>query len=121
MFFIHGWPDNKEIWLKQFEHFHKKYHCICLDLPHLGSESIKDISPFGYNLQEWMIMCTDTLITSMKACGQENEKVILVIHDWGSVIGSLIQRKSPELIKKMVVLDVWMDPKEEIQFKGLFF
>ena len=37
---------------------------------------------------------------------REDERVILITHDWGAYLGYLLERKFPERVEKMVALDI---------------
>lgn len=39
LFFIHGYPDNGEVWDKQVEVMKKEYRCIVVTLPNFGKEN----------------------------------------------------------------------------------
>lgn len=103
MFFVHGWPDSKDIWDEQVKYFSKKYHCAVVDLPHHG-DHVEGLSRWGYNMEENADMIANTLKRCLEKTGKE--KAILVCHDWGAIVTGLVERKFPELVSKMIVLDV---------------
>lgn len=107
LFYIHGWPDNKEVFAKQREHFQGRYRCVFVDLPHFGSpEATKDagFASWGYDLEELADMCAGALQRALAEA--QHEQATLVIHDWGGMIGMILQQKYPHLVKRMVVMDV---------------
>ena len=122
MFFIHGWPDNKEIWNEQVNFFKENYHCASVDLPHFG-ENTEGLSRFGYSFEE----VAEIVAFSLRRCQAKigKDKAILVIHDWGSNIGLLIERKYPDLVSKIVAVDVYTEnfeiSKKELQCAGIYF
>lgn len=106
MFFIHGWPDSKEVWKEQVKFFSKNYHCVTIDLLWYG-DYVPGMTKWGFTYEETADIISNTIRRSLKKTGQK--KAILVIHDWGSLLGTLIERKVPDLISKMIVLDVFFE------------
>jgi len=101
MFFVHGWPDDATLWEKQIEHFSKKYACVRVTLPNCAKELDRKE---GFDFLE--------LVTLLKDCIEEvtqnknEKKVILVGHDWGAYLSYMLENKHPNLVKKMIMLDV---------------
>jgi len=122
IFFIHGWPDNKEVFDAQRSHLSTRYRCVTVDLPHFGAE-IPGQSRWGYDFDELADMCADALRRCLKEAGQQH--ATLVIHDWGSFIGQRLQRKYPHLVSRMVVMDVsWSGrclPPQALIAAGVFY
>jgi pimeloyl-ACP methyl ester carboxylesterase len=83
------------------------YLCVRVTLPHFGSSTVgKDaasssFSPWGYSFPDM----ADILAASIRKAVSRG-KVTLVAHDWGSHYAFHIQNKYPQLIRRMVVLDV---------------
>jgi pimeloyl-ACP methyl ester carboxylesterase len=111
LFFIHGWPDNAGMWDAQVQHLSEKgYRCVTLTLPHFSGRGDPDGSavPWGYTFEELAQMCGRTLKQSLQAAGQES--ATLVIHDWGCYVGFYVQRLHPELVGRIVAMDVGSPP-----------
>jgi len=96
--FIHGWPDDASLWRMQVPALAEDYRCVLLTLPNFGREHVR---VGGYNFPELVEMIAAT-IRSVQAEG----RVHLVTHDWGAYIGYLLERTHPELIGRMVALDI---------------
>eukprot|EP00746_Dinoflagellata_sp_MGD_P057757 gnl/MRDRNA2_/MRDRNA2_24836_c0_seq1.p1 gnl/MRDRNA2_/MRDRNA2_24836_c0~~gnl/MRDRNA2_/MRDRNA2_24836_c0_seq1.p1 ORF type:complete len:405 (+),score=65.94 gnl/MRDRNA2_/MRDRNA2_24836_c0_seq1:169-1215(+) len=116
MFFIHGWPDNSNVFSAQVEFFESEYRCVTVDLPHFGRPSTL-YSRWGYDLEELADMCAAALRKSLQSVAQDS--AILVLHDWGSVIGMNLQRKYPGLVSKMVIIDVALSNPQGFSLKGV--
>jgi len=99
LFFIHGWPDNASLWRKQFAALSGKYYCIAVTLPNFGPEPVR---AGGFDFPELVA----GLASTIKKYQQLNAPVMLVTHDWGAYLGYLLERAHPELIARMVALDV---------------
>lgn len=99
LFFIHGWPDNASLWRKQFAALSEQFYCVAVSLPNFGP---KPEQAGGYDFPALV----DGLAATIKKCQQENAPVMLVTHDWGAYLGYLLERAHPELIARMVALDV---------------
>ncbi|ETO32877.1 hypothetical protein RFI_04235 [Reticulomyxa filosa] len=89
---IHGWPDNASLWKYQIPELTKKYDCYRITLPNydMKAKNYEGINSWGYDLVELaksVNTCVETQILNRKE--SQNEKVTLMIHDWGSVVGYL--------------------------------
>ena len=62
------------------------------------------MSDWGYSFDELTDMIAATLQTALDAEGKTD--CILVSHDWGAVLSTMLQRKYPHLIRKLVMHDV---------------
>ena len=60
------------------------------------------LSEWGYRFDE----LGDALAEVIKASTAADEKVTLVIHDWGSHYGFHLAARHPELVARIVALDV---------------
>jgi hypothetical protein len=38
--FIHGWPDDANLWDPQVAYFKNRYHCFTLTMPHFGGREM---------------------------------------------------------------------------------
>jgi pimeloyl-ACP methyl ester carboxylesterase len=99
LFFVHGWPDDASLWRKQFEALSGQFYCIAVNLPNFGAEPQR---PGGLDFPALVA----GLAASIRKHQKTNEPVRLVCHDWGAYLGYLLQRTHPDLIARMVALDV---------------
>ena len=97
--FVHGWPDDRSMWRPQLDALAAHYRCVAVTLPNFGSSSDKT-GGCGFATLVAMLKAT---IEDVRSPG---EKVYLVTHDWGAYIGYLFEQAHPELVEKMVALDV---------------
>jgi len=84
---IHGWPDDASVWKYQIPELTKKYDCYRIILPNydMSAKNYEGTHSWGYTLAELaksVNKCIKTRILS-----NEDEKVTLLIHDWGSFVG----------------------------------
>ncbi|CAJ1360815.1 unnamed protein product [Effrenium voratum] len=103
LFFVHGWPDDANLWRAQVEHFKEIGHvCKCVTMPHFGGRQSAEEQHYreAYDFHE----LADILAATLRA--ECREPVTLVLHDWGCVWGFLLQHRHPGLVDKIVALDV---------------
>ena len=97
---IHGWPDTHRIWDSSVAHFKSRYRCVRFDFPGFEPGGVR-----AYTIAE---------LTGIfrQICEQVNggKPVLLLVHDWGCFFGGQFAMRHPQLIKKMVCVDVG-DPK----------
>lgn len=102
MFFIHGYPDDKEIFSAQYEHFHKLgWSCVAVDLPWF-SDTKFDVA--GY----WPEDCADACAAALRRFLEKQQpvrKAVLVAHDWGADIAAMVQLAHPDLVSRVVYFD----------------
>eukprot|EP00953_Heterococcus_sp_UTEX-ZZ885_P030152 15949-Heterococcus_DN1.PRE.1 len=101
---VHGWPDDQHIWDKQVKRLQAcGYTCVHFELPGFGTakEAAAARKPWGYSSAEVVNLLKGTVIAA-----NGGEPVILLTHDWGCVYGMLLEAKCPELVEKMILLDI---------------
>lgn len=96
IFMIHGWPDTHKVWDKQVDFFKNDFRCVTFTLPGFVRGDKKK-----YTL-EHIIAEIDAIIHAI--C--PNEKVILMVHDWGCIFGYEFAMRNPDKIAKMVGIDI---------------
>ena len=100
--FVHGWPDDARLWDAQVANFRHQYRCVRVTMPHFGGrEGADGYHPHGYDFTDVAEMLAATVVSENRG-----DPVNLVLHDWGCVWGFLMQRKYPELVKRIVAMDV---------------
>ncbi len=123
VFFVHGWPDDESVWSLQVEHLvGEGYRCCTCSLPHFDQKvkenrsSLPMMGPSyvldgntnwrssGYNFSEIVDLLAEAVQRSQAS--QDDKRVVLCIHDWGSWFGFYLQTRYPHLVKKIVALDV---------------
>ena len=104
--FIHGNPTSSYLWRNIIKVLVKKYRCIAPDLIGMGdSDKLDNPSQENYSLKEH-IKWFDGFINSINI----DNKIILVIHDWGSAIGFDFAKKNSERIAGIVYMEAIVCP-----------
>lgn len=103
--FLHGFPDSPWCWHHQVVHFSKLGHCcVAVTLPGYAPSScayydrVHRVASFSTAA---LTGCIEQLIIDMQC----REGVILVAHDWGGMLAWTLAARSPQLVKKLVVMD----------------
>eukprot|EP00049_Salpingoeca_infusionum_P017316 m.352525 g.352525 ORF g.352525 m.352525 type:complete len:271 (-) comp16545_c0_seq1:37-849(-) len=97
--FIHGWPDNLEMWLPQAQRFAERgYRCASLGLPNYAGKVEKAT---GYNLEQ----VTDMIAETIKVIN-DGKPVLLIAHDWGALLSYMLDSRHTGLVEKMVTVDI---------------
>lgn len=111
---IHGWPDTYRLWDKQVKYLKKDYRCVRFSLP---GYDIEKKSKY-YTLQDQI----DTFKAVIDMVSP-HQKVILMLHDWGSVFGYQYYLRNKDRVKKIVGVDVGdaASRKIKLPFKAKVF
>lgn len=94
---VHGWPDTYRLWDAQVQAFKSNYRCIRFTLPGFDAtkprkaHSLDDLMGFMKKLIEQL--CAD-------------QKVILMLHDWGCAFGYQFYLRNPQMVSKIVGVDI---------------
>ncbi len=94
---VHGWPDTYRLWDAQVASFKDRYRCIRFTLPGFDRGEPRR----AYSLDE--------LIGFLRQAVEEhcpNQKVILMLHDWGCLFGYQFYVRHPELVSRIVGVDI---------------
>ena len=120
--FLHGNPTSSYLWRNIIPHVSNTNRCIAVDLIGMGdSDKLNNKGPGSYNFKEhrkWL----DEFLKLINV----GEKVVLVIHDWGSALGFDWAKRNSEKVNGIVYMEAlvcpmkWEDwPEKAIQvFKG---
>ncbi|KAI6219916.1 AB hydrolase-1 domain-containing protein [Aphelenchoides besseyi] len=101
MLFVHGFPEFWYCWRYQLRHFGQKdYHVVAVDLRGYG-ESTKLKGYKNYDLSQ----VAGDLIELIEQLG--HSKVILCGHDWGGATSYRLAMMRPDLIERMIVLNIY--------------
>lgn len=107
--FIQGWPDSASLWDGAVAALRDWYRCVRTTLPNFGGDrSVR----WGYTTSEIL----DALGTLVREAGR-GKPVTLVLHDWGCYWGHPVHHRHPELVSRVVGLDV--APHFKPSFLGL--
>ena len=98
--FVHGWPDTPEVFSRQIAHFEKEFRIVTLTLPGYRGEA----TPFfGHSFEDTATMIAASVKEAMHG---RAEKPILVCHDWGAALATLIMYREPDLFERAVMIDI---------------
>lgn len=109
MLMLHGFPEFWYSWRYQIPEFARDYQVVAVDLR-------------GYNdsdkPQDKSAYIMDELIEDIKGVikGLGYEKCVLVAHDWGGIIAWNLAYCYPEIVEKLIILNV---PHPAKIFRGL--
>jgi epoxide hydrolase 4 len=99
MLMLHGFPECWYSWRHQIQEFSQDYKVVAVDLRGYN-ESDKPTDPSAYRMSEF-IQDIQGLIT-----GLGYERCILVGHDWGGAIAWNFAYHYPQLVEKLIVLNI---------------
>ena len=94
---IHGWPDTYRLWDAQVQALEGRYRCVRFTLP--GFDAAK--ARRAHELDE-LIGFLQKLIEQL--C--PGRKVILMLHDWGCAFGYEFTTRNPQMVSKIVGVDI---------------
>eukprot|EP00756_Hemistasia_phaeocysticola_P058547 Hpha_TRINITY_DN35187_c0_g1::TRINITY_DN35187_c0_g1_i1::g.168490::m.168490 len=98
LLFVHGWPDHGRLWDKQVRHLSEKgFRCIVVTIPGFDGAHVG----WGYSFDAIADMLAQAIQEKV-----ESKRVTLILHDWGCAWGYRLARRNPELVKRIVALDV---------------
>lgn len=99
MLMLHGFPEFWYSWRHQIKEFASDYHTVALDLRGYN-DSDKPAKQSAYQMSEF-IQDIKGVIT-----GLGYEDCILVAHDWGGAIAWNFAYAYPEMVEKLIVLNI---------------
>ncbi len=98
LFFVQGWPDDASLWEPAVEAWKERYRCVRVSMPGSGGvPSVRD----GYT--------TDDVVEALARCIRSvspGRAVTVIAHDWGAFWSYIVHHRHPELIARLVGLDV---------------
>lgn len=94
---LHGWPDTHRLWDAQVEHLESHWRCVRFTLP--GFDAARPRR--GHSLDE--IVATLKQVVEQTCDGAP---VTLLLHDWGCVFGYQFALRHPDLIQRVIGVDV---------------
>ena len=99
--FLHGNPTSSYLWRNITTYLHDQASCISMDLIGMGdSDKLDNPDTNSYRFEEHFYYVEKAI----KAL-TNNEKITLVVHDWGSALGFHWSYKHPELIKGIAYME----------------
>ena len=99
--FLHGNPTSSYLWRNITPYLHDQASCISMDLIGMGDSDKLDKSDTNSYRFEEHFYYVEKAIKALT----NNEKITLVVHDWGSALGFHWSYKHPELIKGIAYME----------------
>ena len=99
MLMLHGFPEFWYSWRHQIAEFAQDYHVVAIDMRGYN-DSDKPESLFAYRMSE--------LIADVRGVisGLDYEDCILVAHDWGGAIAWNFAYEHPQMVEKLIVMNL---------------
>ena len=112
---IHGWPDSYRLWDGQVAVLKERYRCVRFTLP-------------GFDLGPKRAYALDEIIATVRRVIEQTspqQKVTLLLHDWGCFMGYQFALRHPELVERVIGVDIGGDAgtrahRTELGARGLF-
>ena len=99
--FLHGNPTSSYLWRNITPYLHDQASCISMDLIGMGdSDKLDNPDTNSYRFEEHFYYVEKAI----KAL-TNNEKITLVVHDWGSALGFHWSYMHPELVKGIAYME----------------
>ena len=107
--FIHGWPDSSALWANQFDHFcgsaaSSEYYCVALS----WFDFHPDVPPRPTSDLLWSVQLE--AFHHVVAVEMGLRDLTLVVFDFGAILGYQFAYRWPQLVKRLVAMDIGMDP-----------
>lgn len=94
---VHGWPDTYRLWDGQVAALKDRYRCVRFTLP-------------GFDrAHERRARTLDELIDCFRRVVEQvspGKPVILMLHDWGAIVGCQFYLRHPQLVSRIVSVDI---------------
>jgi haloalkane dehalogenase len=104
---LHGNPTSSYLWRNVLPHLESLGRCIAPDLIGMGdSEKLPDSGPNSYRFVEHR-RYLDALLESLNV----RERVIFVIHDWGSALGFDWANRHRDAVKGIAYMEAIVGPQ----------
>ena len=94
---VHGWPDTYRLWDAQVAFLKDKYRCVRFTLPGFEEPQPRRV----YTVDE-----VTGFIKQVVEQLSPGKKVTLMLHDWGCVAGYEFTMRNPELVARIVGVDI---------------
>jgi pimeloyl-ACP methyl ester carboxylesterase len=94
---VHGWPDTHRLWDDQVAALKDRYRCVRFTLPGFDRAHPRRARTL------------DELVDFFRRVVEEvspGRPVILLLHDWGAIIGCQFYARHPQLVSRIVSVDI---------------
>jgi pimeloyl-ACP methyl ester carboxylesterase len=103
LLFVQGWPDDHTVWDQLVAALRDRYRCVRFDLPNYA---LGERRRWGYS--------HDEIVAGLAHCVRSVSRgmpVTVIGHDWGAYWTYALHYRHPELVSRLVGLDVAPDLK----------
>lgn len=102
---IHGFPDSPLLWTDTVSRLNAAgYRCVVVALPACRGQCVQSMIQFSTIVERLHAAIKSTQVSSLTVIG----------HDWGAVFARMLQKSSPGLFHRMILVDV-VDTEEIMQ------
>jgi haloalkane dehalogenase len=106
MVFLHGNPTSSYLWRNVLPYLQERGRCLAPDLIGMGdSEKLPQSGPDSYRFVEHR-RYLDALLETLGV----NERVVLVLHDWGSALGFDWANRHRDAVKGIAYMEAIVQP-----------
>lgn len=110
--FLHGNPTSSYLWRNVIPHLQEFGHCLAPDLIGMGdSEMLPDSYPGSYTFVEHR-RYLDALLEGLGV----NERVTLVMHDWGAMLGFDWANRHRSALKGIAYMEATVRPRVFVEW-----
>jgi cis-3-alkyl-4-acyloxetan-2-one decarboxylase len=96
--FVHGNPSSKWLWRHLIDAVDGQFRCVAVDHIGMGDSDKPRADQYDFHFEQRV----DDLSACLRALKVDGD-VILVVHDWGGVIGLRWAQQNPERVAKLVI------------------
>jgi len=111
---IHGWPDTYRLWDAQVDALKASYRCVRFTLPGFDRSAPRRAYSFAELLEVLRRVVEET---------SPGKRVILLLHDWGCFFGYQFAMRHPELVERIIGVDIGdagsRENRAELGFRGM--
>ena len=94
---IHGWPDTYRLWDASVEHLKPHFRCVRFTLPGFDVHGPR---------RAWSLDELVTFFRKVVEATAGGRPVTLMLHDWGCVFGYQFWMRHPQLVGRVIGVDV---------------
>ncbi|GIU28431.1 hypothetical protein TUM4644_26090 [Shewanella colwelliana] len=94
---LHGWPDTYRLWDPQVGILQSNYRCVRFSLPGYEDGQSRTL----YTLEQ-IVALIDEVVTAVSP----NNKVVLMLHDWGCFFGYQFYMRHQDKVEKIIGVDI---------------
>ena len=114
--FVHGWPDDQRVWTPLLScadgDMLSQSRCVLVELPRADGA---DWEAEDLSFPRLAFLLAETIRS------EAGRPVTLVGHDWGCQIVAMVLRDYPDLVKRVVLMDVGVQPRNFLASPWLAF